>query len=141
MDLAVSLARKPLDMCHFMKPAHQGPSSSENSRRSGNWRRHHSGSPPRNSGTDPVGPRFAALSPAIGVRTPAEPTTFQRTVTAECNLRPGCRTISDYVLAFRFPCLPCGFNGPLTLDRGSLLSRGYLNSLFDTSHSRGVFPS
>ena len=32
-----------------------GPSSSENSLRSGNRRRHRSGSPPRNSGTDPVG--------------------------------------------------------------------------------------
>ena len=32
-----------------------GPSSSENSLRSGNWRRHRSGSPPRNSGTDPAG--------------------------------------------------------------------------------------
>ena len=66
-----------------------GSSSSENSLRIGNWRRHRSGNPPRNSGTDPVGPRFAALSPAIGVRTLAKPTTFQRPVTAECNLRPG----------------------------------------------------
>ena len=46
-----------------------------------------------------------------------------------------------YELTFHPSYLPCGFNGPLTLDRGSLLSRGYLNSLFDSSHSRGVFPS
>ena len=32
-----------------------GPSSSENSLRSGNRQRHRSGSPPRNSGTDPAG--------------------------------------------------------------------------------------
>ena len=46
-----------------------GPSSSENSLRSGNWRRHRSGSPPRNSGTDPAG----SLNPAIRVRLPASP--------------------------------------------------------------------
>ena len=62
-----------------------GPSSSENSLRSGNRRRHRSGSPPRNSGTDPAG----SLNPAIGVRLPAELPTLQPRGTAECNLRSG----------------------------------------------------